>query len=94
MPGVGTFCTPDESDFVSMAAVELPQPPGWKPGYHGSPILYKLNYVISISIEIPVGSWNGLPFLVCRLICTQHQADIERLLTALLSFKKGAGSTG
>jgi len=83
MPGVGTFCTPDESDFVSMAAVELPQPPGWKPGYHGSPDPLQIELRDRHQIEIPVGSWNGHRFLRVSAHLYTTPADIERLLAAL-----------
>lgn len=83
MSGVGTFCTPSESDFVSMAAVELPQPPGWKPGYHGSPDPLQIELRDRHQIEIPVGSWNGHRFLRVSAHLYTTQADIERLLEAL-----------
>ena len=82
MPGVGTFCTPDESDFVSMAAVELPQPPGWKPGYHGSPDPLQVELRDRHQIEIPVGSWNGRRFLRVSAHLYTTPADIERFLAA------------
>ena len=83
MPGVGTFCTPDESDFVSMAAVELPQPPGWKPGYHGSPDPLQVELRDRHQIEIPVGSWNGRRFLRVSAHLYTTPTDIECLLAAL-----------
>ncbi len=83
MPGVSTFCTPTESDFVSMAAVELPQPPGWKPGYHGSPDPLQLKLRDEHQIEVPVGSWSGRRFLRVSAHLYTTRADIDRLLTVL-----------
>lgn len=83
MPGAGTFCTPDESDFVSMAAVELPQPAGWKPGYHGSPDPLQIELRDRHGIEIPVASWNGRRFLRVSAHLYTTRADIDRLLNAL-----------
>ena len=83
LPGVRTFCTPDESDFVSMAAVELPQPLGWKPGYHGAPDPLQIELRDRHQIEIPVGSWNGRRFLRVSAHLYTTPADIERLLAAL-----------
>ncbi len=83
LPGVRPFCTPDESDFVSMAAVELPQPLGWKPGYHGAPDPLQIELRDRHQIEIPVGSWNGRRFLRVSAHLYTTPADIERLLAAL-----------
>lgn len=61
--GTGPFCTPDESNFVSMCGVELPQPEGWKPGYHGHPDPLQLRLRDEYGIELLTGSWNGHRFL-------------------------------
>ncbi len=63
IPGIGSFCTPEESDFVSMVAVELPQSPGWKPGYHGHPDSLQTALRERIGAEVLTGSWNGHRFL-------------------------------
>lgn len=81
-PGVGSFCTPDATDFVSMCAVELPQPAGWKPGYHGHPDPLQLRLRES-GIEVPVGSWNGRRYLRVSAHLYNTAADIDRLLSAL-----------
>lgn len=83
MPGVGKFCTSDESDFVSMAAVELPQPLGWKPGYHGSPDPLQIELRDKHRIEIPVGSWSGRRFLRVSAHLYTTRSDIDRLLDVL-----------
>ncbi len=83
MPGVGKFCAPEESDFVSMAAVELPQPPGWKPGYHGAPDPLQIELRDKHRIEIPVASWSGRRFLRVSAHLYTTRADIDRLLTVL-----------
>jgi hypothetical protein len=53
IPDVTSFCTPAETDFVSMAAVELPQTAGWKPGYHGHPD--------SLQVQLPRSVWHRSP---------------------------------
>lgn len=63
IPGTGTFCTPKESDFVSMAAIELPQPPGWKPGYHGHPDQLQTALQQLHGIEVLTGSWQNRRFI-------------------------------
>lgn len=63
LPGVGTFCTPEESDYVSMCAVELPQPPGWKPGYHGHPDPLQVALRERHGIEVLTGCWNSRRFI-------------------------------
>ena len=83
MPGVGKFCSPEESDFVSMAAVELPKPSGWKPGYHGSPDPLQIELRDRHRIEVPVGSWNGHRFMRVSAHLYTTKADIDRLLDAL-----------
>ena len=83
MPGVTTFCTPQESDFVCMAGVELPQPAGWKPGYHGHPDPLQLALRDRFGIEVPVGSWNGRRFLRVSAHLYNTTADIDCLLDAV-----------
>lgn len=83
MPGVQSFCTPEESDFVSMAAVELPRPNGWKPGYHGAPDPLQIELRDRHQIEIPVGSWNGRRFLRVSAHLYTTLADVDRFLAAI-----------
>ena len=83
MPGVGVFCTPNEYDFVSMAAVELPQPPGWKPGYHGHPDPLQIELRDQHHIEMPVGSWNGRRFLRVSAHLYTTRNDIDLMLAAV-----------
>lgn len=82
-PGVRVFCTPEESDCVSMAAVELPQPDGWKPGYHGHPDPLQVELRDRYQIEMPVGSWNGRRFLRVSAHLYSTQEDIDRMLSAV-----------
>ncbi|MFN5798428.1 MAG: hypothetical protein ACK5AN_12920, partial [Planctomyces sp.] len=63
IPDVTPFCTPAETDFVSMAAVELPQTAGWKPGYHGHPDSLQIQLRDRHGIEVLTGSWSGRRFL-------------------------------
>lgn len=83
IPDVGPFCTPDESDFVSMAAVELPAHAGWKPGYHGHPDALQLALRDRFGIEVPVASWNGRRFLRVSAHLYNSSRDIDRLLAAV-----------
>ena len=78
IPGVGPFCTPDESDFISMVAVELPQTAGWKPGYHGHPDALQTKLRERIGAEVLTGSWNGHRFLrlSAHLYTSQQQLDL------------------
>jgi selenocysteine lyase/cysteine desulfurase len=46
-----------------MVAVELPQSPGWKPGYHGHPDSLQTALREKIGAEVLTGSWNGHRFL-------------------------------
>lgn len=94
LPGVTSFCTPDESDFVSMAAVELPQPPGWKPGYHGHPDPLQVTLREQHGIEVPVASWNGRRFLRVSAHLYNSMADVERLIDALSSSGQRLGVSG
>lgn len=81
--GITSFCTPNEDDFVSMAAVELPQPAGWEPGYHGHPDPLQVTLRETHGIETPVASWNGRRFL--RVSCHLYNSaeHIDRLIAAV-----------
>lgn len=81
--GTGTFCTPSEPDFVSMAAVELPPTNGWKPGYHGHPDALQIALRDQYGIEVPVGSWNGRRFLRVSAHLYSTKAHIDHLLQAV-----------
>ncbi|MCA9048254.1 MAG: aminotransferase class V-fold PLP-dependent enzyme, partial [Planctomycetaceae bacterium] len=63
LPGTGPFCTPGRDDFVSMFAVELPQPADWRPGYHGHPDPLQADLRDRWNIEVPVASWNKRRYL-------------------------------
>lgn len=82
IPGVGSFCTPSESEFVSMCAVELPQPPGWQPGYHGRPDPLQLR-LRAEGIEVPVGSWGGRRCLRVSAHLYNTTDDIDRFLRSV-----------
>lgn len=83
MEGVGPFCTPSEDDVVSMCAVELPQPAGWEPGYHGHPDPLQEELRDDYGIETPVASWNGRRFLRVSAHLYNTSEDIDRLMAAL-----------
>src|SRR5690606_27273758 len=83
LPGTGVFCTPLETDFVSMCGIELPQPPGWKPGYHGHPDPLQIRLRDHYGIEVPVGSWSGHRFLRVSAHLYNTAADIRRLVEAV-----------
>lgn len=70
-------------NFVSMLAMELPQPAGWEPGYHGQcdPLQQELRE--RFQVEIPVFSWNGKRLLRLSAHLYNSVNDIDRLLTAL-----------
>ncbi len=82
-PGVSEFCTPDEQDFISMCGVELPQPAGWKPGYHGHPDPLQTELRDQHGIEVPVASWNGHRYLRISTHLYNRREDIDALLNAL-----------
>jgi isopenicillin-N epimerase len=83
LPGVTAFCTPGESDFVSMAAVELPQTPCWQPGYHGHPDALQTELRDRHGIEVLTGCWQGHRFLrfSAHLYTTSEQ--MERFVMAV-----------
>jgi isopenicillin-N epimerase len=83
LDGVGPLCTVRDEDFVSMCAVELPQPAGWKPGYHGHPDPLQVELRDGHGIEIPVASWNGRRFLRLSAHLYNSTADIDKLMTVL-----------
>ncbi len=81
--GTGSFCTPAESDFVSMVGIELPQSNGWKPGYHGHPDAMQLALRDQHRIELPVASWNNRRFMRISAHLYTTAADIEKMLAAV-----------
>lgn len=81
--GSGVFCTPHDSDFVSMAAVELPQTNGWKPGYHGHPDALQIALRDRYGIELLMGCWNSRRFLRVSAHLYTTSAHIETLLHAV-----------
>lgn len=82
-PGSGTFCTPEESDFVSMAAIELPQTRGWTPGYHGHPDQLQLALRDHFQIEVLMGSWNERRFLRLSAHLYTTIDHMEKLVAAV-----------
>ncbi|MEQ9411876.1 MAG: aminotransferase class V-fold PLP-dependent enzyme [Fuerstiella sp.] len=87
MDGCGPLCTTSAQDVVSMVSVELPQPEGWQPGYHGSPDPLQIELRDTAGIEAPVAAWNGHRFLRVSAHLYNSRQDMERLLTALRSAK-------
>ena len=83
IPGSGTFCTPSDTDFVSMVAVELPQTNGWKPGYHGHPDTMQLALRDQYGIELLMGSWNSRRFLRVSSHLYTTLSDIEKLVDSV-----------
>ncbi len=81
--GTSTFCTPNETDFVSMAAVEMPQSNGWKPGYHGHPDAMQLALRDRYGIELLMGCWNGRRFLRVSAHLYTTEQHIETLVAAV-----------
>lgn len=77
IPDTGVFCTPNESDYVSMVAVELPQTKGWTPGYHGHPDELQTTLRDQHQIELLMGSWSGRRFMriSAHLYTTEDQID-------------------
>ncbi|MCA9059188.1 MAG: aminotransferase class V-fold PLP-dependent enzyme [Planctomycetaceae bacterium] len=86
IPGITSFCTPAESDFVSMVAVELPQPEDWKPGYHGHPDPLQEWLRDECRIEAPVGSWNGHRYLRMSAHLYTTRAQVLQLIDAVRTF--------
>ena len=83
IPGTGPFCTPEESGFVSMVGIELPQTHGWKPGYHGHPDAIQLALRDDYGIEMPVGSWNNRRFLRVSAHLYTRNVDIHKMTDAV-----------
>lgn len=83
IPGTGSFCTPNEQDFVSMAAIELPQPPGWKPGYHGHPDDLQVQLRERYGIEVLTGSWNGRRFVRLSAHLYNTPQDLQTCVMAI-----------
>lgn len=83
LDGIGPLCTAAESDVVSMCAVELPQPAGWKPGYHGHPDPLQLELRDQFGIEVPVAAWNGHRFLRFSAHLYNTAADFDKLIDAV-----------
>jgi isopenicillin-N epimerase len=81
--GTGPLCTPELSPNATMCCVELPQPSGWQPGYHGHPDALQLDLRDNHGIEIPVGSWNGKRFLRISAHLYNSRPQIDKLLTAV-----------
>lgn len=83
IPGTGTFCTPAETDCISMAAVELPQPEGWKPGYHGHPDPLQIRLRDVYGIEVLTGCWQSRRFIrfSAHLYTTKDQ--MQQFVSAL-----------
>jgi selenocysteine lyase/cysteine desulfurase len=83
IPGTGSFCTPGENDFVSMAAIELPQPPGWKPGYHGHPDELQVLLRERFGIEVLTGSWSGRRFVRLSAHLYNTPQDLQTCVDAI-----------
>ena len=83
IPGTGSFCTPAETDCVSMAAIELPQTEGWKPGYHGHPDPLQIRLRDQYGIEVLTGCWQNRRFIrfSAHLYTTADQ--MQQFVTAL-----------
>ena len=85
--GTGPMCTPTEDDYITMAAVELPQPSGWEGGYHGHPDPLQVELRKDHGIQIPVASWDGRRFIRISAHLYNTQDDIDRLVDAVGSAK-------
>lgn len=81
--GVGTFCTPSETDYVSMCGLELPQTGDWKPGYHGHPDPLQIRLRDEFGIELLTGSWNGRRFLRVSAHLYNTIAEIRHLVSSV-----------
>jgi selenocysteine lyase/cysteine desulfurase len=82
-PGSGVFCTPLESDYVSMVAAELPQTKGWTPGYHGHPDALQTILRDEHQIELLMGSWNGRRFMRISAHLYTTEDQINKLIAAV-----------
>ena len=71
-------------DVVSMCTIELPQPAGWKPGYHGQPDPLQAKLRDHHNIEIPIMSWNGRRLLRISAHLYNSTEDIDRLVEAVV----------
>jgi isopenicillin-N epimerase len=83
IPGSDVFCTPQESDYVSMVAVELPQTKGWTPGYHGHPDVLQTTLRDEHQIELLMGSWNGRRFIRISAHLYTTEDQINKLIDAV-----------
>lgn len=81
--GAGPLCTPNENQFVSMCAIELPKPADWKPGYHGHPDPLQIELRKNHGIETPVASWNGRRFLRVSAHLYNSKDQIDKLVKAV-----------
>ncbi len=87
LDGTSPMCTPGESDYVTMAAIELPQPDGWEGGYHGHPDPLQVELREEHGIEIPVASWDSRRFIRVSAHLYNSQDDMDRLLDAVIGSK-------
>ena len=83
LDGIGPLCTTEGNHCVSMCSVELPQPEGWVPGYHGRADALQLELRREYGIEVPVGTWNGRRYLRVSAHLYNDEADMLRLIDAL-----------
>lgn len=83
LPGTGPLCTPDEADFISMAAVELPPSAGPRPGGHGRMDPLQRLLRTEHGIEVLVGSWAGRRYLRVSAHLYSSLDDGEKFLAAV-----------
>ena len=83
LDGTGPMCTPSEGDYVTMAAIELPQSDGWEGGYHGHPDPLQVELREEHGIEIPVASWDSRRFIRVSAHLYNSQDDVDQLLDAV-----------
>lgn len=83
LPGTGPLCTPDDTGFVSMAAVELPQSDRLQSGYHGRMDPLQRLLRAEHGIEVLVGSWAGRRYLRVSAHLYSSLDDVEKLLAAV-----------
>lgn len=93
LPGVDVFCTPGEADFVSMAAVELPQTSGWQPGYHGHPDALQTELRERHGIEVLTGSWQGRRFVRFSAHLYSTAGQLESFVSAVRTRLESEGAT-